>query len=621
MSDAYFQEEALGKAYDSRLMKRLLKYLRPYRLHTVAGAISLILIGALQVYLIVLVQRAIDDYVNVGDLSGLHSIAWLYLGAMAFHFGLEYFQIIITTRMGQEVQQDIRLQVFRKLQGMELKFFDRNPVGRLVTRVTNDVNVLNELFSSGVINIIGDLILLTGYVSLMLYYNWQLSIAIFLILPALGVATIIFRRKVREVYRRLRITVAQINAYLSERLSGIAIIKLFSQEDATYAGFEERNRTALEQNLKQVFYYAVFFPIVNLIGAISLAALIVYGGMQIEDGLLTFGELTAFILLVERFYRPIRDLSEKYNVLQASMASSERIFQLLDTESDQTGEASVVAVATPDSVGTPANRREPTIRGAITFENVTFAYNPPENVITDVSFKVEPGESIALVGATGSGKTTLVSLLFRFYEPQNGRILLDGRDIRELSVPELRSHLGLVMQDVQIFSGTIADNVRLGEKDIDDERIRWALREVGFDRAFRSANNAAGKAEIKEALDISKEIKERGATLSTGQKQLLSFARALAFDPKILALDEATSSIDTSTERLIQQALDKIMQGRTSLVVAHRLSTIERADNILVMHHGRLCEQGSHSELLAAEGIYHKLYQMQYQRSAVEVRA
>ncbi len=607
--DPYFQEEALGKAYDSKLMKRLLTYLRPYRGHTIAGAITLLVAGVLQVYLIMLVQRALDDHVSIGDVEGLRNIALTYVGVMIIHFGLEYFQIIITTRMGQEVQQDIRLQVFRKLLGMELKFFDRNPVGRLVTRVTNDVNVLNELFSSGVINIIGDLILLSGYVTLMFYYNWRLAIAIFLVLPALGVATVIFRRKVREVYRNLRITVAQINAFLSERLSGIAIIKLFSQEKATYAAFEERNRTALEQNLKQVFYYAVFFPVVNLIGAISLAALIVYGGMQMSEGLLTFGELTAFILLVERFYRPIRDLSEKYNVLQASMASSERIFQLLDTDPELPGEADVLSPAS-ESANIIAKK---SISGAITFENVSFAYNPPDNVITDVSFTVESGQSIALVGATGSGKTTLVSLLFRFYEPQSGRILLDGRDIREFAIPELRSHLGLVMQDVQIFSGTIADNVRLGEESIDDERVRWALREVGFERAFesRSANGNVSNS----AFDITQEVKERGATLSTGQKQLLSFARALAFDPKILALDEATSSIDTSTERLIQQALDKIMQGRTSIVVAHRLSTIEKADNILVMHHGRLCEEGTHKELLASEGIYHKLYQMQYQHA------
>lgn len=616
MSDAYFQEEALGKAYDSRLMKRLLKYVRPYRAHTISGAISLLLAGALQVYLITLVQRALDDYVSVGDMLGLRTIAMLYIGAMLLHFGLEYFQMIITTRMGQEVQQDIRLQVFRKLQGMELKFFDRNPVGRLVTRVTNDVNVLNELFSTGVINIIGDLILLSGYVSLMFYYNWRLSLAIFFILPALVGATIIFRRKVRGVYRKLRITIAQINAYLSERLSGIAIIKLFSQEGATYKGFEERNRSALDQNLKQVFYYAVFFPVVNLIGAISLATLIVYGGMQIGDGLLTFGELTAFILLVERFYRPIRDLSEKYNVLQASMASSERIFQLLDTKSEQPAEAEVVAIAGEDthaeSLSTLNLKRKQPIKGAITFECVTFAYNPPDNVLTDVSFTVEPGQSVALVGATGSGKTTLVSLLFRFYEPQSGRILLDGRDIREFSIPELRSHLGLVMQDVQIFSGTIADNVRLGEQAIDDDRIRRALHEVGFDKAF--GVGSAGR------LDIAQKVKERGATLSTGQKQLLSFARALAFDPEILALDEATSSIDTATERLIQRALDRIMQNRTSLVVAHRLSTIEKADNILVMHHGRLSEQGTHTELLAAGGVYQKLYQMQYQHSQVVAR-
>lgn len=599
MSDPQFQEEALGKAYDSRLMKRLLRYVRPYLWHTIAGALSLLVIGGLQIALIAIVQRAIDDYIVPGDLEGLLYISFVYIGIMAVKFGLEYFQVLVTARMGQEVQQDIRMQVFSKLQGMDLKFFDKNPVGRLVTRVTNDVNVLNELFSSGVINIVGDIVMLVGFVSLMLYYDWRLSLAVFAILPLLGVATVIFRRKVRVIYRELRLTVARINAFVSERISGMQVIKLFSQEDRTFAEFDKRNALALDQNLKQVFYYAVFFPIVELIGAVSLATLVVYGGYQISHNLLTFGELTAFILLVERFYRPIRDLSEKYNLLQASMASSERIFQLLDTEPDQFVEKTVVE---PLCAFTPGGDRAS--RGAISFKNVTFAYLEGENVLEDVSFDVKPGERVAIVGATGAGKTSLISLLFRFYDFQSGSIMLDGKDLREYDLRELRSRLGLVLQDVQIFSGTIADNVRLGESEIDDERVRWALCEVGF-------HHAMGLGNISE-LDINTEVKERGATLSTGQKQLLSFARALAFDPAILALDEATSSVDSAAERLIQEALQRIMSERTSLVVAHRLSTIETADKILVLHQGKLREVGKHAELLAKSGFYYKLYQMQY---------
>ncbi|MBN4076606.1 ABC transporter ATP-binding protein [Gemmatimonas aurantiaca] len=553
MSQQEPQEEALGKAYDSRLMKRLMTYVRPYLWHTVAGALSILVIGGLQIVMIIIVQRAIDDYIGVGDLDGLLFISLVYAGVMALKFGLEYFQVMVTARMGQEVQQDIRTQVFSKLQGMDLKFFDKNPVGRLVTRVTNDVNVLNELFSSGVINIIGDIVMLVGYVSLMLYYDWKISLAIFAILPLLGIATVIFRRKVRVIYRELRLTIARINAFVSERISGIQIIKLFAQEDRTFAEFDERNRLALDQNLKQVFYYAIFFPVVELIGACSLAILVVYGGYQISENLLTFGELTAFILLVERFYRPIRDLSEKYNLLQASMASSERIFQLLDTEPEQLVEKTVVV---PLSDSTMRAKEKPL--GAIKFSNVTFAYVGDDYVLKDVSFEIEPGENVAIVGATGAGKTSLISLLFRFYDYQSGTITLDGKDLREYDLRDLRSRLGLVLQDVQIFSGTVADNVRLGDNTIDDERVRWALSEVGFHRAM-------GFESISK-LNIDSEVKERGATFSTGQKQLLSFARALAFDPAILALDEATSSVDTATERLIQEALRRIMNKRTSRV-------------------------------------------------------
>ncbi|MFQ5607856.1 MAG: ABC transporter ATP-binding protein [Candidatus Zixiibacteriota bacterium] len=601
MSDMYHSEEALAKGYDSRLMKRLIGYVSPYKWHTAGGALSLLSVGALQLYLITLVQRAIDDHISIGDMDGLRVIALVYLGVMGLKFLLEYFQVVITARMGQEVQQDIRLEVFTKLQGMDLKYYDRNPVGRLVTRVTNDVNVLNELFSSGVINIIGDIILITGYVALMLFYSWQLSLAILFALPLLALATIVFRRKVREVYRQLRVTIARINAFVSERLSGISALKLFTQEARTYDRFDERNREALDKNLRQVFYYAVFFPVVEFISALSLAALIVYGAALIVDNALTFGALTAFILLVERFYRPIRDLSEKYNILQASMASSERIFQLLDTEPVVAAESAVTA-----SPPTAPVRR---VRGRIEFDRVTFAYNEPEYVLHDVTFAVEEGQKVAIVGATGSGKTSLISLLFRFYDFQSGIIRIDGRDIRDYSIPELRAQLGLVLQDVQIFSGDLARNVRLDDNTISDEKIRRALKEVGLDHALGYGAGAE--------LDIHMEVKERGATLSTGQKQLLSFARALAFDPNILALDEATSSVDSASELLIQTALEKIMRGRTSLVVAHRLSTIEKADTILVMSHGRLCESGSHAELLSSGGIYHKLYQMQYERREI----
>lgn len=606
MNDTLHTEEALGKAYDSRLMKRLLTYIKPYRWHTAAGALSLLSVGALQLYLITLVQIAIDDHIVVGDSEGLQLIALIYLGAMTLKFGLEYFQIMITARMGQEVQQDIRMEVFTKLQRMDLKYFDRNPVGRLVTRVTNDVNVLNELFSSGVINIIGDIILIIGYVALMLFYSWKLSLAVFFILPLLVVATLIFRNKVRGIYRELRLTIARINAFVSERLSGISALKLFAQEERTYKQFDEKNRLGLEQNLRQVFYYAVFFPVVELISAVSLAALIVYGGALIVDNALTFGALTAFILLVERFYRPIRDLSEKYNILQASMASSERIFQLLDSQPNIKAEEEVTTLS--------AAVRDVSIQGKIEFEGVCFAYNEPDYVLNDISFTVEPGQTVALVGATGAGKTSVISLLFRFYDFQSGVIRLDGRNIRDFKIPELRAQIGLVLQDVQIFSGDLAYNVRLNNREISDERIRWAISEVGLDRAL-GFDESGG-----HPLDIHMEVKERGATLSTGQKQLLSFARALAFDPNILALDEATSSVDSASERLIQQALEKIMRGRTSIVVAHRLSTIEKADKILVLHHGRLCESGTHAELLRAGGIYHKLYRLQYERSGVASR-
>ncbi|MCH9031454.1 MAG: ABC transporter ATP-binding protein [candidate division Zixibacteria bacterium] len=607
MSEFHLQEEALGKAYDSKQMRRLLKYLRPYKSLVVISASALFFGSGTQIALIALVQIALDDYVMVGDLGGLTMIAGIYLAITIARFGAEYLQFYTTAKMGQETLHDIRMEVFAKLQRMDSKYFDKNPVGRLVTRVTNDVNTLNELFSSGVINVIGDIIMLVAFVSMMLYYDWLLSLAVFAVLPFLVVTTLIFRNKVRTVFRDLRVTIAQINAFVNEHLSGIAVVKLFAREKAIKEKFDTLNRRAMDQNLKQVFYYAVFFPVVELIGAVSLAALIVVGGMQITAGLLTFGELTAFILLVERFFRPIRDLSEKYNIMQASMASSERIFQLLDAKLDRAGLTPTVTIPrSAASSASPSTTPALSLKGEVEFKNVSFAYNEPEYVLKNISFKANPGENIAIVGATGAGKTSLISLLFRFYDFQSGQILIDNRDIREYDIFSLRSRIALAPQDVQIFSGNLAYNIRLGDNSISDEQVLAAAKDVGLDQA------------LGDDFDLGMEIQERGATLSTGQKQLLSFARALAFDPDILTLDEATSSVDTATERLIQNALERIMKGRTSFVVAHRLSTIEKADRILVFHQGELRETGTHEELLAIGGVYQKLYRLQYQPRNIE---
>ncbi len=606
MSESLHHEEALGKAYDSRLMRRLLTYVRPYRAQVFFGGLTLLAGSGLQIAMVKLTQVAIDDHISVGDLPGLTVIAVWFLAIMLAKFAVEYIQIYVTADMGQKVQQDIRMQVFAKLQYMDAKFYDKNPVGRLVTRVTSDINVLNEMFSSGVINIIGDIVMLVGYFGLMLYYNVTLSLAVFAILPLLVWTTVIFRRHVRESFRQLRLTVARMNSFVNERLSGIAVVKIFTQEKRTLKGFDEQNKLTREQNLQQVFYYAIFFPAVDIIGAMSVAILVVYGGYQLMSQTLTFGELTAFILLVERFYRPIRDLSEKYNVLQSSMASSERIFQLLDTPEGVTEKRPRDVTSRSAAVTSIPPGPQQTLRGRIEFHNVSFAYKLPEYALRNVSFTVEPGETVALVGATGAGKTSIISLLFRFYEFQEGRILIDGKDIRAYDVEALRRRMGLVLQDVQIFSGDLAHNVRLGNSSLTDDDIRRAIADVGLDKALGEGNGVA--------VDLNREVKERGATLSTGQKQLLSFARALAFNPDILALDEATSSVDTATERLIQRALERLMKDRTAVVVAHRLSTIERANRILVLHQGELRESGSHNELLQKGGIYRKLYELQNRR-------
>jgi ATP-binding cassette subfamily B protein len=585
----YHEEEALGKAYDARLMKRLLGYIRPYR-WVVAGAVVLLLLSSLfQISLTVLTQIGIDDYIRTGDAEGFSRIALLYLGAILSILLAGYAQLYMTMWLGQKVQHDIRMQIFRHLQRLHLGFFDKNPVGRLVTRVTNDVNVLNELFSSGVVTIIGDIFMLVLIIGALLYYNWQLALITFTVLPLLVAATFVFKAKVRNVYREVRTRLARLNSFMQEHITGMSQVQLFTQEKQTYQKFDRINRDLRSAHFRSIYYYAVFFPTVEIIGALSVGLLLYFGGLRIHDGTLTFGELVAFMHLVERFYRPIRDLSEKYNILQASMASSERIFKLLDTP--------------PLIVDAPRPQPLKKFRGRIDIEHLWFAYHDEDWVLRDVSFTVEPGEKVAIVGATGAGKTSLVSLLYRFYDYQKGTIKFDGVDIRNLPIAQLRSHLALVLQDVFLFSGDYAGNVRLRSPEISDERVMEALKRVGFDRFLKN---------LPDGLHT--EVKERGATLSTGQKQLLAFARALAFDPDILILDEATSSVDTETEQLIQRALEELLKDRTSIIIAHRLSTIEKADKIIVLHHGRLREMGRHRELLKRKGIYYTLYQMQYKQ-------
>ncbi len=590
MNNAQYHEEvALGKAYDGRIMKRLLRYVKPFKSMVVVATVLLLASSALRVSMAFLTQIGIDDYINTGDTGGLGTIALIFLGVILIILIASYGQQFLMQLLGQRVLHTIRMEIYTKLQRLHLGFFDRNPVGRLVTRVTNDVNALNETFSSGVVTIIGDIVTLVLIVAALLYYNWELALITFLVLPVLLGVSLLFKIKVRRAYRDVRTRLARTNAFTQEQISGMTVTQLFNQEQRTWDRFDTINDALRQAHHRQIYYYAIFFPVVEIIGAVSLGLLLYFGGVRIYEGTLTFGALVAFIQLVEQFYRPIRDLSEKYNILQNSMAASERIFDLLDTDP---------AVSDPDA---PTHISH--FEGRIEFDHVHFAYNDDDWVLKDITFTVEPGERVAIVGSTGAGKSSLVSLLFRFYDYQKGAIRLDGVPVNQMPVHELRSHLGLVLQDVFLFSGDYAGNVRLRDTRISDQQVRQALTRVGFDRFLKGLPE-----------DLHTEVKERGSTLSTGQKQLLSFARALAFDPDILILDEATSSVDTETEQLIQKALEELLKGRTSIVIAHRLSTIEKADKIIVLHRGQVREIGTHTELLNKRGVYHTLYQMQYSR-------
>ncbi len=579
-------DDLTEKSYDSTLLLRLLTYLRPYVGAVCVSFVLIVLMAGLDLVGPYLTKIAIDDHIAKGDTQGLLRVAGLFFLTLALGFVVRFGQVFILQMTGQRVMLDLRRQIFGHLQKLQVGFYDKHPVGRLVTRVTSDVDALNELFTSGVVTVFGDLFTLFGIMGVMLYLNWRLALVTFAVLPLFFLVTDWFRRGARESFREVRKWVARINAFLSENLTGMGVVQIFRREERNRELFADINRGHMQANLKSIFFYAVFYPAIDLLAAIAVALILVYGGGRVLEGALSMGALVAFIQYTDRFWRPISDLSEKFNILQAAMASSERVFMLLDTA--------------PEIVAKPAAHAPGRVAGRVEFADVSFAYTPGDWVLREIAFSVEPGRSVALVGATGAGKTSVTSLLQRFYDVQQGSVRVDGVDVRDWDPAALRRAMALVLQDVHLFSGTIASNIRLGSE-IPDERVKAAARAV---HAERFIERLPGGYEA--------EVKERGATLSTGQKQLLSFARALAHDPRILILDEATSSVDTETERLIQDALRVLLRGRTAIVIAHRLSTIRHVDEILVLHKGTIRERGAHEELLARRGLYWRLYQLQY---------
>jgi ATP-binding cassette subfamily B protein len=642
------EEEVLGKAYDSRLMKRLIEYLRPYKWQTGIALGSILLkVGAdvLGPYLTkVVIDRylspvpgghtLLDRFLSSRPLVGIAQVAAIGVGLLIFSFLLDYLQIYFMQWAGQMVMFDLRREIFRHLQRMHIGFYDKNPVGRLVTRTTSDVDALNEMFTSGVVSIFEDVFVLAGIVWFMLRMNRNLALITFAVLPLIAFATKIFRDKVRDSYRRIRTAIARINSYMQEHVSGMVVLQLFNREKRAYDKFSDVNAVHMDAFKDAIMAHAVYYPVVEILSATAIACVIWFGGNDVIRGATTIGVLAAFIQYAQRFFRPIQDFSEKYNILQSAMAASERVFKLLDT---------------PVEITSPAVTKTPTGPGRIEFDHVWFAYRnaaaevtdggknagespattqpgatrtkpapgngrvvsaEPDWILRDVSFTIEPGETVAIVGHTGAGKTTIISLLMRFYDVQKGAVKIDGIDVKEMDLSDLRRRYGVVLQDPFLFTGTVEGNIRLGTKSITNEEVEKAAEDVNLAEFIRALPQG-----FKE------EVRERGSTLSTGQKQLISFARALAHDPKILILDEATSSVDTETEMRVRDALNRMVEGRTSVVIAHRLSTIQRADKIIVMHKGQVREVGTHQQLLAQHGIYYKLYQLQYKDQEIPVGA
>lgn len=674
------EEEILGKAYDSRLMRRLLTYLRPYRWQVTIAIVSIIVKSFCDVLGPYLVKVAVDRYLAPVKVStsglwswlsprpphGIAQISAIYFGLLILTFIFEFLQTYFMQWTGQKVMFDLRSQIFRHLQRMHVAFYDKNPVGRLVTRVTTDVDALNEMFTSGVVSIFEDLFVLVGILGIMLCMNWKLALITFAVLPFIVVATKLFRDKVRDSYRRIRTAIARINSYLQEHVSGMVVLQLFNRERKAYQRFSEINRSHMDAFKDAILAYAFYYPVVDFFSAVAIASVIWFGGQDVMRGIVassvsvefnrqtlmsfhlaatmaSLGVVIAFTQYAQRFFRPIMDFSEKYNILQSAMAASERIFKLLDT---------------PVDIVSPAVTKKPQGAGRIEFDHVWFAYRDvpagseisepgksrvgasahvgtaalgrsaepapdkkssagslpgngnavPDWVLRDVTFTIDPGETVAVVGHTGAGKTTLISLLLRFYDVQKGAIRIDGVDVKEMDLADLRTRFGVVLQDPFLFTGTIGGNIRLGTERIQDEHVAKAAEDVNLGDFIRALPKG-----------FNEEVRERGSTLSTGQKQLISFARALAHEPKILILDEATSSVDTETEFKVRDALSRMVEGRTSLIIAHRLSTVQRADKIIVMHKGQLREMGTHQELLAQRGIYFKLYQLQYKDQELNV--
>ena len=586
------EEQDLGKIYDSVLMKRLVSYMRPYRIEV--ALLSFLVVAGMLAELAgpYLFRIAINEYIQPRQLDGLGLIALLMITAMVAEFVFGYANALRMQMLGQKIMYDIRTQIFSHLQRLDVSYFDRNPVGRLMTRVMGDVQVLNELFTSGVIAVFSNLLTILGIMAVMLIMNWKLALVTLTVLPIIFAATTLYQVYSRRAFRDQRKHLARINAFLNENILGMSTVQLFAQERRNFLKFEARNQEYLRASLRSVVYFSMFFPLIEVVGSLATAIIVWYGGGQILQNALNFGDLVAFIQYAQRFFWPIRELSEQYTIFQSAMASSERIFELLDTQ--------------PSIVDAAAPKKTNQFQGKIELRNVRFAYQGEDYVLHDVSFKVKPGEKVAIVGHTGSGKTTIINLLCHFYEPNEGAILIDGVDIKEIRLEDLRRAISIVQQNIFLFSDSIEENIRLGNRDIAREQVIAAATEVHLDKFVRR---------MSDGYDT--RVQEGGSGLSVGQKQLVAFARALVFDPDILILDEATSSVDTETELLIQDALNRLMANRTSIVIAHRLSTIQNADKIIVMHKGRIREMGTHNELLQKRGVYYRLYQLQYKGQEV----